>query len=455
MRFFLKYAHFDLEEAMLIEFSVGNYCSFFEPVTLSLQAAKLRSTNKLLDSNHTFEFGGLELLRSAAIYGANASGKSNLVQAMRFMRRLVLQSSRESQVDEPVGVEPFRLNTSALKKPSFFQVIFYVQDCRYRYGFEVDNRRVCSEWLYRTIKRESRLFVREGDQYDISGAFKEGKGLAERTRDNALFLSVVAQFNGKLATRLLGWFRKQLNIISGLDDTGYAGYTLHRFEADGNFRKRVVAFVRQADLGISDIDIDTLSLAEAKMPEEIRLLMEQMMIQWGSRSGARGREGNPDLEIKQVRTQHHVFDQQHRSIGLEYFDLEKHESEGTKKIFALSGPFLDTLEKGKVLVIDELEARLHPLITRTIISLFNSPQTNPQNAQLVFVTHDTGLLSNRFFRRDQIWFTEKDKYGVTDLYSLAELRVRNDASFGKDYVSGKYGAIPFVGGLRALFEDQI
>ncbi len=440
---------------MLVEFGVGNYRSFLEPVTLSLQAAKLRSTDKTVDANNVFEFGGLELLRSAAVYGANASGKSNLVQAMQFMGQLVLQSSKESQADEPIDVEPFRLNTSALEKPSFFQIIFYLQDCRYRYGFEVDKRRICSEWLYRTRRAEAKVFVREGDQYDISGTFKEGQGLQERTRDNALFLSVVAQFNGKLATSLLGWFRRQFNIISGLDDTGYAGYTMHRFETESDFQERVLDFVRRADLGISDIHIDTLSLAEAKMPEEIRLLMEQTITQFKAHSVTRKREGSFDLKIKRVKTRHKVFDQYHEPISWDTFDLEEHESQGTQKIFSLSGPLIDTLEKGKVLVIDELEARLHPSITQTIISLFNSPQTNPKNAQLVFITHDTGLLSSRIFRRDQIWFTEKDRYGVTDLYSLAELQVRNDRSFDKDYIAGKYGAIPFIGGLRALFEGEM
>ncbi|MBN1935443.1 MAG: ATP-binding protein, partial [Anaerolineae bacterium] len=374
---------------MLVEFSVGNYRSFFEPVTLSLQAAKLRSIDKTVDANNVFEFGGLELLRSAAVYGANASGKSNLVQAMQFMGQLVLQSSKESQADEPIDVEPFRLNTSALEKPSFFQIIFYLQDCRYRYGFEVDNRRICSEWLYRTRKAEAKVFVREGDQYDISGTFKEGQGLEERTRDNALFLSVVAQFNGKLATSLLGWFRRQINIISGLNDIGYAAYTRRRFESDDHFRARVLAFVRQADLGISDIHIDTVPLDEAKVSENVRLWMEQTANLLKAHSEDRERRDTSNFKIKQVKTRHQVFDQQHQSVGWDTLDLEKNESQGTQKIFSLSGPLIDTLEKGKVLVIDELEARLHPSITQTVISLFNSPQTNPKNAQLVFVTHDT------------------------------------------------------------------
>ncbi len=439
---------------MLVEFSVGNYRSFWSPVTLSMQAARLRSSDKTIDENNVFEAHRLKLLRSAAIYGANASGKSNLVQAMAFMRRFVLQSSKESQAGEPIAVERFRLNTQAQESPAYFQIIFDRDGQRYRYGFELDERQVQNEWLYRTDQRETLLFVRQGDQYDISGSFKGGQGLQERTRPNALFLSVAAQFNAPLAVALLEWFRTRLNIISGLSDTAYAGFTLNRFETDASFRQRVLDFVRQADLGIADIHIERQSLEQTQMPEELRLVIEIARKNLEKQSLDRQIDVE-SIQVRQVQTAHHIFDQEHQRVGSEMFDMDEQESAGTRKIFLLSGPLLDALDRGKILVIDEMEARLHPFITQTIISLFNSAQTNPKNAQLVFVTHDTGLLNSRFFRRDQIWFTEKDRYGATDLYSLAELQVRNDASFDKDYVAGKYGAIPFIGGLRALFEEEI
>jgi hypothetical protein len=135
--------------------------------------------------------------------------------------------------------------------------------------------------------------------------------------------------------------------------------------------------------------------------------------------------------------------------------MDEHESEGTQKLFAMAGPLVDTLENGRILVIDELDARLHPLITREIISLFNSNQTNPHNAQLIFMTHDTNILSHKFFRRDQIWFAEKDKFGATHLYSLAEYKIRNDASFENDYIQGRYGAVPFIGDLSHLIGEHV
>jgi hypothetical protein len=417
-----------------------------------MQAAKLRSRNAELEENNVFQAGGLELLRSAAIYGANASGKSNLIQAMNWMSHFVLKSSKESQVGEPTGVEPFRLSTTTSEEPSYFQIIFYLEGKRYRYGFEVDRQAVRSEWLYHTNKRETRLFIREGKEYDISSVFKEGHGLEARTRPNALFLSVVAQFNGELAVALLHWFRAGLNVISGLQDAAYSMFTTRRLAEDQDFRQRVIDFVREADLGIADISVETLPFIESDIPEDLRDVMENLV----RKITKRGTEGDVEgeLTVNRIKTAHKVYDQKQKMIRLTNFYMEEQESEGTQKLFNLSGPLLDTLEKGKVLVIDEMEARLHPLITRAIIQLFNSSQTNPNNAQLIFATHDTSVLNNRFFRRDQIWFTEKDRYGATDLYSLSELKVRNDASFDKDYINGKYGAIPFIGGLHYLLEGH-
>lgn len=432
---------------MLVEFSVGNYRSFNKPVRLSLQAAtKLKHQG--LDEQNIFEApDGLPLLKSAAIYGANASGKSNLIQAMGFMRKMVLGSSKESQAEEPIAVERFRLSTEAETQPACFQIIFYLNERRYRYGFELDQQRVHAEWLYHTpSQREARLFTREGNQYDISGGFKEGKGLEKRTRDNALFLSVVSQWNGDIAMQILKWF-KHFNIISGLEDARYMRFTMREFKEDETFRQRAIAFVQRADVDISDIQVEEIPFGDAKIPEEVRSFLEQLTSKRGQ---------NQELPpFWNVKTTHKKFDADANRTGWEQFDMAEQESEGTQKIFALSGPLLDTLESGKPLVIDELEARLHPLLTRAIIALFNSRQTNPKNAQLIFATHDTNLLSNRLLRRDQIWFTEKDRYGATDLYSLAEFQqpVRNDASYDKDYFAGKYGAIPFLSGLSDLFQD--
>lgn len=427
---------------MLIEFSVGNFRSFKEKVTFSMVASNIISKDKTLDENNLSSPNEkLNVLKSAAIYGANASGKSNLIQAFRFMRQFVLDSSKDTQTKEPIGVENFLLSTEVENAPSFFEGVFLLNGIRFRYGFEANSERIISEWLfYVPTVKEARLFLREKGKFTVSSDFKEGKSLTDKTRDNALFLSVTAQFNGEVSQKVLKWFQ-DLQVMSGLRDTGYKNYTIKEFERD-SLKEEILSFVKRLDLGIDNIQIERDDLTKAlsrvpadKMTDEDKILLSL----FGQR--------------RTVKTLHKKYDDNNDFIAAEVFDIEKHESEGTKKIFALSGPLMDAVKCGKTLIVDELDARFHPLITLSIIRLFNSKQTNPNNAQLIFTTHDTNLLSNKIFRRDQIWFTEKNKYGATDLYSLAEIRVRNDASFEKDYISGKYGAIPFVGSFDLLLSE--
>ncbi len=423
---------------MLIDFSVGNYRSIKKTVTLSMVAANIQSKDKELDRNNVFELDQLSLLKSAAIYGANSSGKSNLCRALQFMRRFVLNSSKETQVEEPISVEPFRLDAESEKSPSYFQVIFMLDGRRVRYGFEIDEQRVVSEWLFHVPKsREVELFTRDGKSIVFRDGFREGRGIVEKTRANSLFLSVAAQFNGAMAQAILIWFRR-LNVMSGLEDEGFLEYTLKYLHQEDD-RKKIVALLRALDLGLDDIVLTDETESGDHYPKEMPADLRAVLEKYSSSS--------PSL-----KTIHRRVDQTGDGTSLREFDLHDHESAGTQKLVALAGPLLDTLEKGKLLVIDEFDARLHPLISCAILRMFNSRETNPHNAQLIFTTHDTNLLNNRIFRRDQIWFTEKDRGGATHLTSLVEYRVRNDASFDADYVRGKYGAIPFLDDLAGLPE---
>ncbi|MFH1633412.1 MAG: ATP-binding protein [Chloroflexota bacterium] len=430
---------------MLIEFTIGNYRSFYAPMTLSMQATRLRD-HESIDEQNIFQVGKLSLLRSASVYGANASGKSNLVRAMMFMRHFVLDSATKFQVGEPIDVQRFALNAAAHKEPASFQIVFWLNGTRYRYGFELDEKRVHAEWLYRTLKREARLFVRAGNDFNLSELLKkEAPGLEARTRENALFLSVLAQFNSPTAIALLEWFRTKFRGISGLDDDTYGGYTLHRFETDETFRQRVRGLMRLADVGITDLSITKLPFDNADVPEGVRNILRQIAKEVG--------KPEDELSLARIETLHPLFEGK-LQIGQAPFELGE-ESEGTQKFFYLLGPLLDALENGNILMIDELEARLHPKLTRELVRMFNSPQTNPHNAQLIFATHDAGLLGEYLLRRDQIWFTEKNRYGATELYSLAEMKERNDASFEKNYLLGRYGAIPYISGLRAFLEQEL
>ncbi len=456
---------------MLVEFTVGNYRSFKDPVHLSLVAANLKAKDKGLDERNTFQVDkDLTLLKSAAIYGANASGKSNLVAAMLFMSAFVLNSSRETQITDAIPTQPFALHPETPDQPSLFEMVFVLDGRLYRYGFEVNTARVVAEWLYYVPKtKEARLFERQGDDFKLSEAFKEGKEIVPLTRSNALFLSVVAQFNGPIARSILNWFQS-LSILSGIDDH-HARFVTEQTLGKPELRNDVIQIIKLLDLGIDDIELAEFPLSSAvrrarqlpdsqfhldpvakhELPPEVDDEMDELLRNMAPllERVVQSLENAPTLVI---RARHKVYNENGEVVGTELFDVDQRESQGTRKLIALAGPLLLTLRSGAPLVVDELDARLHPLITCAILKLFNSPQTNPRNAQLIFTTQDTNLLNRDLLRRDQIWFVEKDRQAASQLYSLAEFRaerrVRNDASFEADYIRGKYGAVPFLGDLQ-------
>lgn len=401
---------------MLIQFSVGNFLSFKEQSTLSLVASALKDI-QILSEDVIFNIGetDLALLKSATIYGANASGKSNFIKALDFFKWYVINSSKDIQAGERVNVESFRLSSSTVEEPSYFEAIFCNAKYQYRYGFETDENMVHSEWLYQKANKkrakEVELFYRDEDGFNIHSKFIIGKELINKqmVRTNALLLSVAAQFNDVVAVEIVKWLN-DTTIISGSNEKNIWDLAAIRLD-DLKMKQRIVDFSRYADLGIENI-------------EKVNNAIISMHTQYDD-------EGN---EVKLIN-----------------FPFKKNESEGTIKYFSLAYPIIDALDNGKRLIIDEFDSKMHPLLTCRIIALFNSKETNPKNAQLIFTTHDTNLLSASIFRRDQIWFTQKDRFGATELYSLAEYKVRNDASFEKDYLSGKYGAIPIMGDLTRLF----
>ncbi|BAZ42966.1 hypothetical protein NIES4101_89370 [Calothrix sp. NIES-4101] len=446
---------------MLIEFSVGNYRSFKDKVTFSMVAAHLVSKDKEIDSNNVFVIDDrLSLLKSAAIYGANASGKSNLAKAMSFMKWFMINSSKETQSTEKINVEPFRLSVETESEPSYFEIVFLMHGKKYRYGFEVNKDKVVSEWLFYVPKvRETKLFERR-DNYFSCAKIYQADGIQKITRQNALFLSVSAQFNVEIAENILIWLTNQLKIISGLNDEAYQQYTSQCISESTRKKNAIFKLIKKLDLGIGELDIqeseslDILRDAKNKIPKdtpkEVQTILNDLINTANSIELLLEKSGEKRVRSS-VKTIHQKFDSNGILIGKESFDLKSHESEGTQKIFAISGLLVNSLQEGITLIIDEFDARLHPLISYKIVELFNN-KSNRKNAQLIFMTHDTNLLTNKLFRRDQIWFTEKNRYGATDLYSLAEYKIRNDASFENDYIKGRYGAIPYIGNLSSFIE---
>lgn len=417
---------------MIEEFSFGNFWSFKEIQTLNMTAAKIKSKKALLDTDNVFPVHkGLSLIKSKAIYGANASGKSNVVKALATFLRIVRDSVKEEVLS---SIDPFLLSEETVSEPTFFQLIFRVGKTRYRYGFEADDKSIKSEWLFSTPgKREQVLFIREKDEIvEINRThFEEGalyQKLLENSEaqiftDTSLFLTHLSSIGFAKQSKQIFQSILSVNIISGLGHKGMYGIAGESLN-DAVRKKFILDFLKKADVGIDDLEA-------VEIPNEN--LLDNAVEE-------------PTYELKErkiIVSSRNLLDSNRKATGKIKFAFNNQESEGTKKMFELSPFIYRSLKEGAPLVIDEFDSRFHPLLTKTIVELYNSPEN--KQSQLIFTTHDTHLLSPELLRRDQIDFVEKDRYGASHLYSLVEIKgVRNDASFEKDYIQGKYGAIPFL-----------
>jgi hypothetical protein len=429
---------------MLIEFTFKNFKCFKEEAKISLVASNYDKSTREEDNVFTINKFNLNLLKSAVIYGANASGKTKLIEALGFVKEFILESSKESQIDESINITPFLLDSETENAPSVFEIIFIHKNIMYRYGFEVDKNIIHAEWLYqRSNVRETELFYREMQDFSqVHKKFKVADLIKnDRVRPNALLLSVAANWNDKIAKDIFDWL-KDFNIISGLKEEGYEGYSMGRIKGDEKIKSNVLKFLKNADLGIENLNIDTFDID--KLPDKLPVEIREFLIK-------QSQEKDAEL-LTGVSTFHKHYGKNNIPNGFRDFSMQGDESSGTRKYFALSGPILETLAKGEILVVDELANKLHPNLTCKLIEIFNSKEKNPNNAQLIFNTHDTNLLSSGFFRRDQIWFTEKNRYGASAIYSLANFKnVRKEDNFEKNYIRGKYGAVPYLGDFDKLF----
>lgn len=425
---------------MLIEFSVENYLSFKDLATLSMVTAKSfkeHKENTILNIDN-----GFSLTKSAIIYGNNASGKSNLLEAMSFMKSTILNSFRDALLENyerKFPLEKFLLNEKSETEPSFFEILFIYKGIKYRYGFEIDYDKVVAEWLFHTTTKEVYLFKRDLQKIEINkSSFKEGLGKEEDVKQNVLFLSLLATLGKETSSGIVEWF-KQFNLINGIHDRLHKRYTIDKLQSDKRFLKWVLHFIKYLEISslsinvedVDEIDLDTLKEQE-KDEEIINLLTSIQRVQ--------AKQPKRD----QLTTYHRKYDENNVLIGTIPFNFDKQESEGTKKILYILGPWYDTLQNGKVLIVDELDSRLHTHLTLKLIDFFH--KFNHSNAQLVCAVHDVSLLNRNIFRRDQIWFVEKDQFGASELISLADFKtdkVRNKSAFDKNYLEGNYGAIPY------------
>ncbi|MCD6046052.1 MAG: hypothetical protein K0R48_1215 [Gammaproteobacteria bacterium] len=417
---------------MLIEFRVANFRSIRDPQVLSLVASsgdELPHNICACDSDPD-----MQLVRSAVIYGANAGGKSNLIRALWFMRQFILHSAKESQRGEEIPVDNFRFEKKFNRQPSQFEITFSKNNIRYQYGFMADKTRIYEEWLNAYPSNHmQKWFSRKYDTTINKDVWKFSKfftgkkqSWTEQSRSNALFLSTAIQLNNEQLTPIFDWFQKDLIVIPLQNGISINKTISELKKSEG--KMKIMKYMNIVDPSISDISVNYRKFSVGPhYKDHLKDIFKEEFL-----------NKNKDVETPEL-----IFTHVNETIM-----SEKEQSHGTQMFFNISGYWIDALENGKVLVIDELDSGLHPLSVRFLIELMYNSDINKNKAQLVFSTHDTSQLDNDIFRRDQVWFVEKDKNSSTHLYPLLDFSPRKDENIGRGYLRGRYGAIPYIGEWR-------
>ena len=431
---------------MLIEFKVSNFRSIREEQTFSLVAANSdKELPACVIERNLPGLSGIRFLKGAAIYGANASGKSNVIESIHFLAEFVKNSATKLQPGDPTRTEPFKLDRDSTSKPSTFEITFVAERVRYLFGLSVTTKRVIEEYLVAYPKGAPqrwyhRKFNKATNTYKwakSSTAFKDDKSLQDKTRENSLFLSVGPQFNHPQLTHVFNWFKNNLHFINYKGIELDPGFTADLIEKHSHY-DQIINLLRSADIGITDAKIQEkkISIDELKKivpPPIFTIVKKKQALKPGD-----------IVKIMELNLAHKAKDIEPIVLG-----FEDEESAGTQRFFALIGPWIDILDNGYTVFIDEIETSLHPILIREILKLLFCGKNNPKGAQIVFTTQNTILLDNTLMRRDQIWFTEKTPAGTTHLYPLTDYQPRKDEALAKGYLAGRYGAIPFLqDGLR-------
>ncbi len=410
---------------VFIQFKVSNFFSIRDTQTLSIVAdnGSELEQNMFTTENHD----QLRLLRAVGIYGANAAGKSNILNALSFMRFFIVNWSNRSQPGESIPVFPFLFDNISFSKSSEFEINFIKNQIRYQYGFALNQERVLEEWLFaypsgKPQKWFSRVYNKNKYDWKFSTRFKKNNQVTELTRDNVLFLSTAVNFNNDQLMPVFEWFLNEHRLIDSPNDRNLPIKKMISFLEDPKIKAQILSLVNNADPSISDIQIEERSdNSEPNFPSDM------------------------PMEVRDYFKK--IYKEKYKIVFIHYgkkLDL-MHESEGTRKIFSFVIPWIEMLDVGGLIIVDEMDNSLHPLLSRFLIELMCNPKINKANAQLIFTTHDTTLLDNELLRRDQIWFVEKDEHHATHLYPLTEFSPRKQEAFGKAYLHGRYGAVPYIG----------
>lgn len=471
---------------MLIQFTVENFLSIRQTTTFSLRATSdSRLPSHVVTNPDGVSGKALSVLRAAALYGANGSGKSNLVQAIKFAQTLVLDGVKPGA---SIAVRSFKLDADYATHPSRFEFIFRHEGILFSYGFAVDTRRVHEEWLFGTAgKRELRLFERvtdehgkvriefgssfrqavaqEAAQQGLKGATTRVDNLAADTRPNQLFLTACIERNVAAVASVREWFNDGLEIVTA--ESMFVPL-VQMFHHDHDFAGYLGEFLRAAGTGVESVETQTEEFDfdkhfpgvtdwnRAEIEEFINSIEAGGISFWKDEDGRRfgvSRDAEGELHFLSFFTLHRDTSGQNVRFRLD------EESDGTQRLFDLVPLLFTSRRFPKTWIVDEIDRRLHPLLTRLLVKTALNCPPNAAQSQFIFTTHDTNLLDLDLLRRDEIWFVEKDEQGATHLASLAEWKiegskVRPDLNIEKGYLSGRFGAIPFIGDPSLLFCDE-
>ncbi|EGK8084351.1 ATP-binding protein (AAA domain) [Campylobacter lari] len=435
---------------MLIEFRVENFLSIQDEQVLSMVAS---SDNTFLNS-HVSNDGKLRLLKSSVIYGANAAGKSNIIKALKTMKTIVVSSAKKQRGDE-LPVTPFLLGNED-DKPTKFEIIFMQNDIRYQYGFILNSKKILEEWLLAFDENDAeqnwfeRIYNEKEEKYVYS--FGE-KFLADEiyrqlwkdsTRDNALFLSAAIQLNNEQLKPVFDFFDLKLRISKSQGWGNGRSVTADVYKEN---KELVDSFFKIADLDIEGVEVKISDIDENSLLPNLQILAQEIKEKII-------KEIKNMQELKKTKILEDIsFIHLSQNNQIKFLNF-KDESDGTQKFFNLIGIWIKSLKRGNILIIDELNTHLHPLMTKFLVNLFHNEGLNKSNAQLIFTTHDTSILNQNVFRRDQIWFCEKQNK-ATKLYPLSDFKVRKDkTNLENDYLLGRFGALPYFKEILSSWSDN-
>lgn len=426
---------------MLIEFKFRNYRSFRDEAVLSMEATGLGSFRKSL-----IEYGSTKLLPGVAIYGKNGGGKSNVIRAFWLATQFIKNAQRTQHENAPIPVIPFSLNDYSKSEPTEFEFIYVMNNIKYCYGFSATREKITKEYLYHSPKGQRALvFSRSGQVFSFTEEKAKRKLISETVAENQLFFSIACTMNDLACSNAMRWFRERVFFSRDYSDIPRQ---LLEYSNDTNMLKAISEYAKAADLGIEEMqfeinskEVDRDMAFPSNIPEGIKTALTQFMHALAETSN------NSEVRLKMGEVTATSLHQGRNKDGeSQLFSLElSDESDGTRKLMSIAPAIESVLSNGGVLLVDEIERELHPMLVNFIISKFQSKHTNPNGAQLIFTTHNTELMNMELIRKDQLYFVDKNQDdGASEIYSISDFSTRTTDNIRKGYLLGKYGATPNI-----------